>query len=186
MRVVRRSAHDPMCVTATSRACLVLLLLLLVAFTEGKCTCSMNFSRTVYLWLIMECCFKGFDDIVSDLQLSSLCKDVCQESLIVQTMYKLLFDFDAGYVCFVSWTAKLTIHSKGTYSHEEVLYRFALTLLEITKVRLMNCWIHTFSDYFLNDFEHGRLIHLEECGVQIDKTVLYCVISGIVQMRSNL
>ena len=127
-----------------------------------------------------------FDNVVDGLQLSSLCKDVCLKSLVVQTTYKLVFDVDAGYVCFASWTAKLTIHSKGTYSHEEVLHGFTLTLHEVTKVHPMNCWIHTFGDYFLNDFKHGRLIHLKECGVRINETVLYCVITGIVQMRSNL
>ena len=127
-----------------------------------------------------------FNDIISGLQLSSLRKNICLESLVVQTMHKLALDVDAGYVCLANWTAKLTIHSKGTYSYKEVLYKFALTLHEITKVHLMNCWIHTFCDYFLNDFQHGRLIHLEECGVQINETVLCCVITGIVQMRSNL
>ena len=115
-----------------------------------------------------------FNDLVSGLQLSNLCKDVCLESLIVQTTYKLVFHVDARYVCFASWTAKLTIHSKGTYSQEEVLYRFALTLHEITRVHPMSCWIHTFCDYFLSDFQHGRLINLKECGVRISKTVVLC------------
>ena len=47
MRVVRQCAHDPMCVTDTSRACLALLLLLMVVFKEDGYRCSMNFGRTV-------------------------------------------------------------------------------------------------------------------------------------------
>ena len=69
-----------------------------------------------------------FNNIIEGLQLSSLCKDVCMEGLAVQTMYKLVLDVDAGYVGFASWTTELTVQGKGTYSHEEVLYRFALTL----------------------------------------------------------
>ena len=127
-----------------------------------------------------------FNNVIDGLQLSSLCKDVCLESLVVQTTHKMVFNVDAGYVCFGSWTTKLTVHSEGTYSHEEVLKRLTLTLHEITKVHSMKCWIHTFCNYFLNNFKHGRLIHVKECGVRVNKTVLHCTITGIVQMRSNL
>ena len=45
-----------------------------------------------------------FNNVVDGLQLSSLYKDVCLESLVVQTTYKLVLDVDAGYVGFASWT----------------------------------------------------------------------------------
>ena len=119
-------------------------------------------------------------------ELSSLCKDVRLESLAVQSTYKLVFDVDAGYVHFAYWTAQLTVYSKGTYSQDEILHRFTLTLHKVARVHPMNCWIHALNNYFLNDLKHGRLIHVEECGMQVNETVLHCVITGIVQMRSNL
>ena len=47
----------------------------------------------------MELCFEGFgvfNEIVNGVQLSSLCKDVNLENLVVQTTYKMVFNVDAG------------------------------------------------------------------------------------------
>ena len=53
-----------------------------------------------------------FNNMVDGLPLSSLCKSVCLESLVVQTTYKLVFDVDVGYV----WTRKLSLQQGNIFS----------------------------------------------------------------------